>query len=175
MQQRVGDQINESNYMEENVRVNISGVAQVDTPFGPTPVLLLEDSRERVLVIVVGASEASSIATALSGVEMPVPNTHDFMMKVLEGVNVRVKRGEIYDLQSNRFLARITVESNMGEITVGGRPSDVIAIAVRAGAEVYVTEDVMKRASIDKSSLLREGEREGEEREDFEEENSEEG
>lgn len=153
--------------MEESVRVRVSGVAQVDTPFGPTPILLLEDEKERVLVIAVGGAEASSIAIALSGEHLPVPNTHDFMMNLLDEMNVRVKKGEIYDLQSNRFLARVILESERGESTINGRPSDVIALAVRAGAEIYVTEDVMQRASVEKSVLLREREEEeGEEKEE---------
>lgn len=159
--------------MEENVKVHVSGFAQVNTPFGPTPVLLLEDDKERVLPIVIGGAEASSIALALSGVHPPVPNTHDFMMRLLNGVNVRVKRGEIYDLQSNRFLAKITIESESGEVVVDGRPSDVIALAVRAGADIYVTERVMEMASTEKSALMRESEEGEETSEPSEEENEE--
>ncbi|MEM3956209.1 MAG: bifunctional nuclease family protein [Candidatus Bathyarchaeia archaeon] len=150
--------------MEESVKVRVSGVAQVDTPFGPTPILLLEDDRERVLVIAVGGAEASSIAIALSGEHLPVPNTHDFMKSVLDEISVRVKRGEIYELQSNRFLARIVLESGSGESIVEGRPSDVIALALRAGADIYVSEDIMQKASIEKSALFEERkEEEGEE------------
>ncbi|MBS7654606.1 MAG: bifunctional nuclease family protein [Candidatus Bathyarchaeia archaeon] len=144
--------------MEEFVKVQISGFAQVNTPYGPTPVLLLEDDVERILVIVIGEAEASSIAAAVRGFQSPVPNTHDFMMRVLDGVNVRVKKGEIYNIQSNRFLARITVESSVGDVKVDGRPSDIIALTVRAGADMYVTEDIMKKASIEKSVLLKEPE-----------------
>lgn len=144
--------------MEENVKVHVSGFAQVNTPFGPTPVLLLEDERERVLPIVIGGAEASSIALALSGVHPPVPNTHDFMMKLLTEANIRVKRGEIYGLQSNRFLAKITVETGMGEVTIDGRPSDIIALVVRAGADIYVAEKVMEAASTEKAALMRETE-----------------
>ncbi len=144
--------------MEESVKVQISGIAQVNTPYGPASALLLEDDRERVLIIVVGGMEASSIAAAVRGIQLPAPNTHDFMMKVLDGLNVKVKRGEVYDLQSNRFLAKIIVESSEGEVEVEGRPSDIIALTVRAGADIYVTEDVMERASIEKSVLLREAE-----------------
>ncbi|MBS7635046.1 bifunctional nuclease family protein [Candidatus Bathyarchaeota archaeon] len=66
--------------MKEFVKVQISGFAQVNTPYGPTPVLLLEDDAERILVIVIGEVEASSIAAAVRGFQSPVPNTHDFMM-----------------------------------------------------------------------------------------------
>lgn len=89
--------------MRESVKVQISGFAQANTPFGPTPILLLEDSMERILPIVVGGSEASSISAALSGFQLPVPNTHDFIMRLLNEVDIKVKRGEIYGLQSNRF------------------------------------------------------------------------
>ncbi|MEM2939807.1 MAG: DUF151 domain-containing protein [Candidatus Bathyarchaeia archaeon] len=144
--------------MEESVKVQISGIAQVDTQYGPTPVLLLEDGLERVLVIAVGGAEASSIAAAIGGYQSPVPNTHDFMIKVLDEVNVRIKKGEIYGLQANRFMARIIIDSAGSEIEVDGRPSDIIALTLRAGADIYVAEDVMKEASIEKSALLKEDE-----------------
>jgi len=146
--------------LEEFVKVRVSGVAQVDTPFGLTPILLLEDDRERVLVIAVGGAEASSIAIALSGEHLPAPNTHDFMKDILDEMDVKVKRGEIYDIQSNRFLARVILESGKGESTISGRPSDVIALAVRSGADIYIAEDVMQRASVEKSTLLKKSEEE---------------
>lgn len=141
--------------MRESVKVQISGFAQASTPFGPTPVILLEDNMERILAIVIGGAEASSISAALRGFQPPVPNTHDFIMKLLNEVNVKVKRGEIYGLQSNRFLARVVVESGGSEVEVDGRPSDIIALTVRAGADIYVAEDVMKEAAIEKSELLK--------------------
>lgn|GEM_PF-565809 len=161
----------ESKCMEEPVKVQVSGIAQVETPYGLTPVLFLEDERERVLAIAIGGAEASSIAAAIRGFQPPAPNTHDFMMKVLSEVNVKVKRGEIYDLESNRFLARLVIESSGNEIEVDGRPSDIIALTVRAGADIYVAEEVMREASIEKSVLLREAEKS--EREDTEEESGE--
>ncbi|MBS7624936.1 bifunctional nuclease family protein [Candidatus Bathyarchaeota archaeon] len=144
--------------MDESVKVHVSGIAQVGTPYGMAPVLLLEDDRERVLPVIIGMTEASSIATAMRGIQSPVPNTHDFIMRLLNEVNVRIKRGEIYDLQLNRFLARMIVESGGGEISVEGRPSDIIALTLRAGVDIYVSENVMKEASIEKSALLRESE-----------------
>jgi len=151
--------------MGESVGVKVSGIVQINTSYGPTPALLLEDDKERVLVMLVGGAEALSIAAAVRGVQPPVPNTHDFMMKVLDEVNVRVKRGEIFGLESNRFLARLIIESREGEATVEGRPSDIIALALRAGANVYATEDVMREASIEKSELLKEAEEEAKETE----------
>ncbi|MEM1553063.1 MAG: bifunctional nuclease family protein [Candidatus Bathyarchaeia archaeon] len=149
--------------MGDFVKVQVSGLAQVNTPYGPTPVLLLEDDRERVLVIAIGGAEASSIAAALGGFRLPVPNTHDFMMNMLDEINVKVKRGEIFDLQANRFLARIIIESGGNEVKIDGRPSDIVALTMRAGADMYVAEDVMKEASIKKSELLKESEEDLEE------------
>jgi len=150
--------------MEENVQVQISGIAKVGTSYGPTPALILEDSRERVLLIVIGELEASSIAMALQGIKLPIPNTHDLLMTILNELNARVKRGEVYDIQANRFLAKLVLEVSGEERVVEGRPSDVIALTVRAGATIYVSESVMQRASIEKSVLLR-----GEEKSEFDE------
>lgn len=146
--------------MEEFIKVQILDVVQVDTPYGPTSALLLEDKSERVLVIFIGEMEASSIIVALRNIQLPVLNTHDFMMKVLNELNVKVKSGKVYDIQSNRFLAKITLKSGEKEFEVEGRPSDIIALTVRAGAEIYVAEDVMERASIEKSALIEKSEKE---------------
>ena len=146
--------------MGENVQVQISGIAQVGTPYGPTPALMLEDPRERVLLIVIGEFEASSIAVALQGIKLPVPNTHDLLMTILGELNARVKRGEVYDIQANRFLAKLVLEVSGEEKEIECRPSDVIALTVRAGAAIYVSENVMERASVEKSALLREKEKE---------------
>jgi len=151
--------------LEEFVKVQISDVVQVNTPYGPAPALLLEDNRERVLLIFVGGMEASSIVAALRDIQLPVLNTHDFMMKVLDKLSVEVESGKVYDLQSNRFLAKIVLKSGEREFEIEGRPSDVIAITVRAGADIYVAEDVMERASIEKSALVKKSEEESAEEE----------
>ncbi len=144
--------------MGENVHVQVSGIAQIGTPYGPTPALLLEDAKERVLVVVIGNFEASSIASALQGIKLPMPNTHDLMMNILYELNVKVLRGEVYDIQENRFLAKLVLEVAGKEKEIEGRPSDIIALSVRAGAFIYVAEEVMKKASIEKSVLLKAGE-----------------
>ncbi|MEM1587359.1 MAG: DUF151 domain-containing protein, partial [Candidatus Bathyarchaeia archaeon] len=82
---------------------------------------------------------------------------------MLDEINVKVKRGEIFDLQANRFLARIIIESSGNEVKIDGRPSDIVALTMRAGADMYVAEDVMKEASIKKSELLKESEEDLEE------------
>ena len=142
--------------MEEPTKVQIYAIAQINTPYGPAPALLLEDERERVLVIVIGNFEASSIMAALQGIKLPAPNTHDFMMSVLRELNVTVKRGEVYGLQANRFLGKIVLDVSGEEREIEGRPSDVIALTVRAGATIYVAEKVMKETSVEKSALMKE-------------------
>ncbi|RLI05787.1 bifunctional nuclease family protein [Candidatus Bathyarchaeota archaeon] len=141
--------------MGENVQVQVSGIAQINTPYGPAPALLLEDAKERILVVVIGHAEASSIATALQGVKLPIPNTHDFMVNILDELQAKIKHGEVYDIQANRFLAKLTLEVSGEEKIIEGRPSDIIALTVRTGAVMYVSEEVMEKASIEKSVLLK--------------------
>jgi len=141
--------------LEESTKVQIYGIGQVKTPYGPVPALLLEDDRERVLVVIIGNFEASSIAAALQGFKFPAPNTHDFMMNVLKELNATIKRGEVYGLQENRFLAKLVLDVSGEEIEIEGRPSDVIALTVRAGVRIYVAEKVMKETSVKKSTLMK--------------------
>jgi len=142
--------------LEESIKVRIYAIAQIRTPYGPAPALLLEDERERVLVVIIGNFEASSIAAALQGIELPAPNTHDFMINVLRELNVTVKRGEVYDLQANRFLGKLILDVSGEEREIEGRPSDIIALTVRAGANIYVAKKVMEETSVEKSALVKE-------------------
>lgn len=140
--------------MEKVVEVKIFRVGVARTMQGPVPIVLLEDTKERVLPVFVDETQALSIGVALEGATPPVPNTHDFMIIALETLEIKVKKAIIYDLKENRYLARVTLEMAGKEKGIEGRPSDAIALAVRASAPIFVAEKVMGEASISKSELF---------------------
>ena len=116
-------------------------------------VLLQEKDGTRSLPIIVGSSEAQAIALYLEGVDMPRPMTHDLLINVLETLESEINRVSIARMSNGTFLAEIEVTNiQVGEIVIDSRPSDAIAIALRTLTPIYISDEVMDRASIDNFS-----------------------
>lgn len=115
----------------------------------PQRVVVLKDVKaERYLTIWVGPYEAEAITVALQEVEMVRPLTHDLLKNVFGVFDARILRVEIVKLQDDIFYGNIVVESNGREIHVDSRPSDAIAIAVRAHVPIFVHSSVMEAAGM---------------------------
>ena len=116
-------------------------------------VLLQEKDSARSLPIIVGSSEAQAIALYLEGVDMPRPMTHDLLINVLETLETEINQVTIARMKNGTFFAEIEVSnSQVGEIVIDSRPSDAIAVALRTSTPIYVSDEVMDRASIDNLS-----------------------
>ncbi|MBD2100122.1 bifunctional nuclease family protein [Leptolyngbya sp. FACHB-261] len=114
-----------------------------------SPVVLLRDATERrALPIWIGQPEAKAIISALENQTPPRPMTHDLIINLLEGGSMVLQRIVIHSLQDNTFYAALTVKQ--GEVTkdIDARPSDAIAIALRADCPIWVMEEVVSQASI---------------------------
>ena len=109
--------------------------------------VLRESGRGRLLMIWVGVNEANAIAMKLQGVTPERPLTHDLMVTMLDAVDVRVDRIVISDLADETFHARLLLVGTDTRLEVDARPSDAIALAVRIGAPIYATTDVLDRAA----------------------------
>lgn len=114
-------------------------------------IVLKEKNGDRQLPIVIGFLEASSIKMKLSGVEPPRPMTHDLLAAVIQGLDAKLERLIIDKMVNNTFHAKLEFRSKDGQARIiDARPSDGIALAVRAGAAIFVEEDVIKKAAITK-------------------------
>ncbi len=127
-------------------RVDISGIALEANTGAPLVVLREQDEPHRLLPIFIGGPEASSIAIAATGQKPPVPMVHDVMAALVAGLDGRVERVEVTDLQAGTFLATINLTGPAGTRRVGSRPSDALALAVRTGAPVFVSDAVLDEA-----------------------------
>ncbi len=138
-------------------------------------VVLREEDGERYLPIWIGPFEADAITIRLQEMEVSRPLTHDLLKNVIELLGGEVIRVVINDLQNDTFYARIVLQNESGEtIEVDSRPSDAIALAVRADAPIYVEDDVMDRAGMEpEEELALVKEEETEENEDVFEESEE--
>jgi bifunctional DNase/RNase len=109
-----------------------------------TPLLLLEEvGGERVLPIFIGAPEAAAIAYALQNLTTPRPMTHDLLGHVIGALGGRVGAVEITELVDNTFYARLRLARDGRDIEVGSRPSDAVALALRVGAPIFVSDELM--------------------------------
>lgn len=116
-------------------------------------IVLKEKDGERQFPIVIGFLEASSIKMKLSGVEPPRPLTHDLLVNVLDGLEAELDKLIIDGLVSNTFHAKLNVKTKGGQTkNIDTRPSDGIALAVRTGAPIFVSKEVLEKASLFKTT-----------------------
>jgi uncharacterized protein len=133
--------------MPEMIEVQIDSVrVHLMTP--QRLVVLKQIGSERYLPIWVGPYEAEAITVALQEVEMIRPLTHDLLKNVFGAFNAHIKRIEIVKLQNEIFYGTIVAEVDGREVNVDSRPSDAIALSVRAHVPILVHYTVMDEAGI---------------------------
>ncbi len=111
-------------------------------------VVLREKEAERYLTIWVGADVADAIAFRLQDVSVPRPQSHDLMLNLVQELGGAVQAVIVNDLKDDTFYATIQVQRDGKLLEIDSRPSDAIAIAVRAGVPIYAADDVLERAGI---------------------------
>ena len=116
-------------------------------PITNLPIILLRDREGlRVLPIWVGASEANAIALQIENITTPRPMTHDLLRNVIHDLKAEIRKIVVSDLKDNTFYALIHLEVNGEPLAVDARPSDAIALALRARAPIFVEESVIDNA-----------------------------
>ncbi|OGQ93347.1 MAG: hypothetical protein A2284_16765 [Deltaproteobacteria bacterium RIFOXYA12_FULL_61_11] len=137
---------------KESIEMTISGLS-VD-PMNQMPFLILKDESGNVAIpIWIGMLEAGAIATQLENITLARPMTHDLLKNILDQVGVVVEGVEICDLKDNTFFALIHLRMGEKILEVDARPSDAIALALRAGAPIYVAREVVTQSrQVDLSS-----------------------
>jgi bifunctional DNase/RNase len=109
-----------------------------------TPVVILQESDgTRVLPIWIGPSEASSIAMELAGMKFSRPLTHDLFTSIIRGLGGELRRVIITRVVDNTYFAELHIHRGSEVFSVDARPSDSIAIALRAGAAIYTSDDLL--------------------------------
>lgn len=112
-------------------------------------IVLKEKGGERVLPIVIGLAEASAIKLKISGFVPPRPLTHDLLYSTIENLEASIDKIIIDKLEENTFHAKIVLKNTSGKTTViDARPSDSIALAVRAHAPIFVEDEIVRQSEI---------------------------
>jgi bifunctional DNase/RNase len=113
------------------------------------PVVILRDPESgKLLPIWIGQNEASAILLKVQGIEPPRPMTHDLLYSVVGELGYVLERVEITRLEESTFYAALVLRGEEHSIAVDARPSDSLALAVRANAPVFVAEEVMETAGL---------------------------
>lgn len=138
------------------IEMKVNGLA-IDSA-SKMPVVILTDGEEkRFLPIWIGVYEADAILVALEDIKVPRPMTHDLVKNMLETLKAKVDKVVIHNIKNNTFFARIHIMKDGSEFEIDSRPSDAIALGLRAGASIYVSENVIMEATImDKSKYEKE-------------------
>lgn len=124
----------------ESIRVSLMSQYRV--------VILKDAESNRYLPIWIGPYEADAITIHLQDVQVPRPLTHDLVIKVINELGAKVERVVVTDLKNDTFYAHVVMTVNGKEVNIDARPSDAVAVAVRANCSIYVEDEVMERAGV---------------------------
>ena len=124
----------------DSIRVSLMNYQRV--------VILKEKMAERYLPIWIGPAEADAIAVKLQDVTVPRPLTHDLLRSVIDTLGASINSIIVSDLKNDTFYAKIILNIDGGQTEVDSRPSDALALAVRAEVPIYADEAVLDKASI---------------------------
>jgi bifunctional DNase/RNase len=117
---------------------------------GKQPIVLLKTADgNKFLPIWIGHPEAAAILMKLQGASTPRPMTHDLLTDMLSQLEARVIRITVTELRDSTFYASITIQQDGSEIEVDSRPSDAIALAVRAEAPIFADDRVIEESAIE--------------------------
>ena len=112
------------------------------------PLLILKDKEEtQVLPIWIGAMEAMSISVSLNKVNISRPLTHDLMLQTLQTLEGEIDKVVVVDLQEGTYYAEIHLHQDERTYLIDSRPSDAIALAVRAEVPIYANEKLLEKVS----------------------------
>jgi uncharacterized protein len=129
----------------QELKVEIRGL-MLD-PSSNVPIVILRDTQSQLfLPIWIGVFEANAIALRIEGVEPPRPMTHDLLRLMLDQLGARVEKIVISDLKESTFFAVIHVQQDGRSVGIDARPSDAIALALRADAPIFVLRSVLDKA-----------------------------
>jgi bifunctional DNase/RNase len=129
-------------------------------PVSNMPIIVLKSpDGESVLPIWVGIFEANAIAMQLENVVSPRPMTHDLLKNMIEGLEATLAKVVITELKENTFFALIHLERGQQQLEIDARPSDAMALALRAGAPILVEQGVLERSTSGDDTAADESER----------------
>jgi len=132
----------------KRVKLKVMGISYSQTQSGAYALILIEENGERRIPIIIGGFEAQAIVIKLENLDPPRPLTHDLFKKFADEFNISVTEVMIYKLEEGVFFSKLVCNNGVKTYSIDSRTSDAVAIALRFGCAIYITEDILDKAGI---------------------------
>jgi uncharacterized protein len=132
----------------KRVKLKVMGISYSQTQSGAYALILIEEKGERRIPIIIGGFEAQAIVIKLENLDPPRPLTHDLFKKFADEFNISVSEVMIYKLEEGVFFSKLVCSNGEKEYSIDSRTSDAVAIALRFGCPIFITEDILEKAGI---------------------------
>ncbi|MBP3517906.1 MAG: bifunctional nuclease family protein [Parabacteroides sp.] len=134
--------------MDTRIKLRVQGLANSQIQSGAYALILAEEEGVRRIPIIVGTSEAQSIAIALERITPPRPLTHDLFATFAQAFGVRLREVLIYKFEDGVFYSELLFEDEGRQIRLDSRTSDAIAIALRVKCDIYTTPEIVRECGV---------------------------
>ncbi|MEY8486673.1 bifunctional nuclease family protein [uncultured Parabacteroides sp.] len=134
--------------MDTRIKLRVQGLTNSQIQSGAYALILAEEDGARRIPIIVGTSEAQSIAIALERITPPRPLTHDLFATFAQAFGVRLCEVFIYKFEDGVFYSELLFEDGTKQIRLDSRTSDAIAIALRVKCDIYTTPEIVRGCGV---------------------------
>ncbi len=132
----------------KRVKLKVMGISYSQTQSGAYALILTEEKGERRIPIIIGGFEAQAIVIKLENLNPPRPLTHDLFKMFADEFRISVMEVFIYKLEEGVFFSKLICNNGEKEISLDSRTSDAVALALRFGCPIYITEEILDKAGI---------------------------
>jgi bifunctional DNase/RNase len=132
----------------KRVKLKVMGISYSQTQSGAYALILTEEKGDRRIPIIIGGFEAQAIVIKLENLNPPRPLTHDLFKMFADEFGISVLEVFIYKLEEGVFYSKLICNNGDKEVSVDSRTSDAVAMALRFGCPIYITEEILEKAGI---------------------------
>jgi bifunctional DNase/RNase len=132
----------------KRIKLKVMGISYSQTQSGAYALILIEENGERRIPIIIGGFEAQAIVIKLENLDPPRPLTHDLFKKFADEFNISITEVMIYKLEEGVFFSKLVCSNSEKTYSIDSRTSDAVAIALRFGCPIYITEEILDKAGI---------------------------
>ena len=132
----------------KRVKLKVMGISYSQTQSGAYALILIEEDGERRIPIIIGGFEAQAIVIKLENLDPPRPLTHDLFKKFADEFSISITEVMIYKLEEGVFFSKLVCSNAQKTYSIDSRTSDAVAIALRFGCPIFITEEILDKAGI---------------------------
>lgn len=134
--------------MDTKIKLRVQGLTNSQIQSGAYALILAEEDGARRIPIIVGTSEAQSIAIALEHITPPRPLTHDLFVTFAQAFGIQLREVFIYKFEDGVFYSELLFDDGITQIRLDSRTSDAIAIALRVKCDIYTTDQIVTECGV---------------------------